>query len=132
MVLNFIDQAKSEGGNLIYGGEKLEIPGFENGYFLKPAIFAPCTDDLTISREEVFGPVLQIYKFSSEEEAMKRANETELGLAAGIFTNDFARIERFKDEIEVKTRVMNLNFYRIYQINISIIQFLLFRLVPST
>ena len=114
MVLNFIDQAKSEGGNLIYGGEKLEIPGFENGYFLKPAIFSPCTDDLTISREEVFGPVLQIYKFSSEVEAMKRANETELGLAAGIFTNDFARIERFKDEIEVKTRVMNLNFYRIY------------------
>ena len=110
LVLNFIDQAKSEGGKLIYGGEKLEIPGFEKGYFMKPAIFAPCTDDLTISRKEVFGPVLQIYKFSSEEEAMKRANETELGLAAGIFTNDFSRIERFKDEIEVKTRLMNLNF----------------------
>jgi len=107
LVLNFIDQAKSEGGQLIYGGEKLEIPGFEKGYFMKPAIFAPCTDDLTISRKEVFGPVLQIYKFSSEEEAMKRANETELGLAAGIFTNDFSRIERFKDEIEAGTLYVN-------------------------
>ena len=68
---------------------------------MNPAIFAPCTDDLTISREEVFGPVLQIYRFSTEEEAMRRANDTNLGLAAGILTNDFSRVQRFLDESEV-------------------------------
>ena len=92
-----------------YGAEEPAIAGHENGYFMIPKIFE-CSDGLTISKEEVFGPLLQLYKFDTEEEVFRRANQTELGLAAGIFTNDFHRIQRFKDTIEVP--VINNPFTR--------------------
>ena len=62
-----------------------------------------CTDNLTISTEEHFGPICQVYKFKTEDEVIKRANNTDLGLAAGLFTNDHNRVKRVSDALEAGT-----------------------------
>jgi betaine-aldehyde dehydrogenase len=95
-----LSQALSEGAKLIYGGKDITINGLEEGYYLEPTILE-CHDDLTISSEEIFGPVLQLYKFKTEDEVLARANNSNLGLAAGIFTNDFHRIDKFTELFEV-------------------------------
>jgi len=99
-VKSYIDQAIGEGGKLIYGGNDFTVPNCAEGYYLQPTIIE-CTDNLTITKEEVFGPVLQLYKFTGEDEVLKRANDSDLGLAGGILTNDFHRIDRFTEELEV-------------------------------
>ncbi|KAL0368724.1 UNVERIFIED_CONTAM: Aldehyde dehydrogenase family 2 member C4 [Sesamum calycinum] len=83
-VLLYIERGKKEGATLLVGGKPL--PG--KGYYIEPTIFTDVTDDMTIAKEEIFGPVMSIMKFKSVEEAIKRANGTKYGLAAGIMTND--------------------------------------------
>ncbi|KAK4387874.1 Aldehyde dehydrogenase family 2 member C4 [Sesamum angolense] len=83
-VLSYIERGKKEGATLLVGGKPL--PG--KGYYIEPTIFTDVTDDMTIAKEEIFGPVMSIMKFKSVEEAIKRANGTKYGLAAGIMTND--------------------------------------------
>ncbi|KAL0392420.1 UNVERIFIED_CONTAM: Aldehyde dehydrogenase family 2 member C4 [Sesamum radiatum] len=83
-VLSYIERGKKEGATLLVGGKPL--PG--KGYYIEPTIFTNVTDDMTIAKEEIFGPVMSIMKFKSMEEAIKRANGTKYGLAAGIMTND--------------------------------------------
>lgn len=75
---------------LLYGGpEKPEaIMGMEDGYWAKPTVFTDCKDSMKIVEEEIFGPVMTILTYDSVEEAVERANTTQLGLAAGVFTND--------------------------------------------
>ena len=83
-----IDKDKAK---LIYGGlgKPDGIPkGYENGYWIKPTIFTDCTDDMRIVQEEIFGPAMSILYYKSSEEVVRRANDTSLGLAAGIFTKD--------------------------------------------
>lgn len=102
----YLSQALSEGAKLIYGGKDITINGLEEGYYLEPTILE-CHDDLTISSEEIFGPVLQLYKFKTEDEVLARANNSNLGLAAGIFTNDFHRIDKFTELFESGTLYVN-------------------------
>ncbi|XP_011074009.1 aldehyde dehydrogenase family 2 member C4 [Sesamum indicum] len=83
-VLSYIERGKKEGATLLVGGKPL--PG--KGYYIEPTIFTDVTDDMTIAKEEIFGPVMSIMKFRTVEEAIKRANGTKYGLAAGIMTND--------------------------------------------
>ncbi|KAL0366568.1 UNVERIFIED_CONTAM: Aldehyde dehydrogenase family 2 member C4 [Sesamum radiatum] len=83
-VLSYIERGKKEGATLLVGGKPL--PG--KGYYIEPTIFTDVTDDMTIAKEEIFGPVMSIMKFKTVEEAIKRANGTKYGLAAGIMTND--------------------------------------------
>ena len=90
-VLGFVDQGVKEGARLVIGGKRAE--GLD-GWFVEPAIFVAEDDDLTISRDEIFGPVMTILPFDSEDEVLARANATEFGLAAGVFTSDLARAHR--------------------------------------
>ncbi len=96
--LKYIDIAKADGAKLIYGGNKVDING---GYFVEPTIFANVSPDMRIFQEEVFGPVLSIYKAKSFEDAVRAANSVQYGLASAIFTQDNNRIMRFIEDIEV-------------------------------
>jgi len=93
-VIGFIETGKREGARLVTGGGVPLIQGFEGGAFVEPTVFADVTDDMTIAREEIFGPVMSVLSFKTEAEAVERANATPYGLAAGVFTRDLARGHR--------------------------------------
>nr|WP_320134623.1 betaine-aldehyde dehydrogenase [uncultured Amphritea sp.] len=93
-VLGFISAAKAAGARLVCGGERATENGLEKGCFVKPTVFADCTDEMPNVKEEIFGPVMSILRFSGEDEVIQRANDTEYGLAAGVFSTDFSRAHR--------------------------------------
>ncbi|MCP4325713.1 MAG: aldehyde dehydrogenase family protein, partial [Alteromonadales bacterium] len=88
LVLDYIKVGINEGATLLHGGAALQPDNAPNGYFIAPTIFSDCTDDMTICREEIFGPVMSILIFDDEDEVIERANATEFGLAASVFTQD--------------------------------------------
>ncbi|MDR3112567.1 MAG: aldehyde dehydrogenase family protein [Elusimicrobiota bacterium] len=90
-VLEYIEIAKKEGARLLCGGNRITDGDFAKGYFVSPTIFADCKPDMTIVKEEIFGPVLAVQKFRTEQEAVDLANDTVYGLAAGVFSNDITR-----------------------------------------
>ena len=89
-VLGYIAQGKAEGARLVTGGARLNGPGF----FVQPTVFADVRDDMVIAREEIFGPVMAVLPFDTEEEVIARANASEFGLSAGVFTRDLTRAHR--------------------------------------
>jgi betaine-aldehyde dehydrogenase len=93
-VLDYIQAGLDEGAKLLCGGKRLTGNGLENGYFLEPTIFEAHRNDLRIVQEEIFGPVLVVQKFRTEEEAIRLANSTKYGLAGAVFTNDGAKAQR--------------------------------------
>ena len=93
-VLSYIEIGKSEGAELLAGGHALTPENSPNGFFVAPTIFGQCTDEMTLSKEEIFGPVMSILPFDDEDEVIRRANNTQLGLAAGVFTQDITRAHR--------------------------------------
>ncbi|GIU17174.1 betaine-aldehyde dehydrogenase [Shewanella sp. MBTL60-007] len=93
-VLSYIEIGKKEGAELLIGGHALKPENSPNGYFVAPTIFGNCLDEMTLSKEEIFGPVMSVLPFSDEEEVIRRANDTRLGLAAGVFTQDISRAHR--------------------------------------
>lgn len=105
-VLGYIEKGKAEGARLITGGG---IPNTVSGegYFIQPTVFADVTDDMTIAREEIFGPVMCVLDFDDEAEVIARANATEFGLSAGVFTADFSRAHRVVDQLEAGTLWIN-------------------------
>lgn len=106
-VLSFIEKGKSEGAKLVYGGDMAKIAGFENGFFIQPTIFTNVSDDMVIAREEIFGPVMSILSFDDEDEVISRANATEFGLAAGVFTQNLARGHRVISKLKAGTCWIN-------------------------
>ncbi len=98
-VLKYIELGKQEGARLVCGGEAYTEGECARGYFIRPTVFADCTQDMRIVREEIFGPVLSVSKFSTEEEAIELANDTNYGLAGAVLTNNAFRAKRVIDEI---------------------------------
>ena len=100
LVMSYIEKGKAEGATLAAGGHVLKPTGNEDGFFVAPTIFTECSDDMTIVREEIFGPVMSVLTFDDEDEVIRRANDTELGLAAGVFTKDIRRAHRVIHKIQ--------------------------------
>lgn len=98
-ILHYIETAKAEGARLVCGGNRYTKGSCADGYYIQPTIFDECTKDMTIVKEEVFGPVVTIQTFRSEEEAVALANDTPYGLAGAVFTSDGARALRVIKEI---------------------------------
>ncbi|GLP85462.1 betaine-aldehyde dehydrogenase [Tritonibacter mobilis] len=103
IVLGYIEKGKSEGARLICGGGRAEM----DGYYVQPTVFADVTDDMVIAREEIFGPVMCVLDFDSEDEVIARANDTEFGLSAGVFTKDFTRAHRVIGQLEAGSCFIN-------------------------
>ena len=99
-VLRYIAIGKQEGARLLCGGEVLKGEGFDRGAWVAPTVFTDCDDQMTIVREEIFGPVMSILSYDDEEEALRRANATEYGLAAGVVTPDLNRAHRLIHRLE--------------------------------
>jgi len=99
-VLGYIEQAKAAGATLVCGGNQVTENGLDKGNFVAPTVFSDCTDNMPNVQDEIFGPVMSILKFDSEEEVIQRANNTDFGLAAGLFTKDFSRAHRVIAQLE--------------------------------
>ena len=99
-VLGYIEKGKIEGARLLCGGGRAKDEQFVQGAYVLPTVFTDCRDDMTIICEEIFGPVMSILSYDSEEEAIRRANDTEYGLAAGVVTPNLARAHRIIHQIE--------------------------------
>ncbi|HAK82597.1 MAG TPA: betaine-aldehyde dehydrogenase, partial [Shigella sp.] len=99
-VLRYIAKGKEEGARVLCGGDVLKGDGFDNGAWVAPTVFTDCSDDMTIVREEIFGPVMSILTYESEDEVIRRANDTDYGLAAGIVTADLNRAHRVIHQLE--------------------------------
>ena len=94
LVLDYIAKGIEEGAELLTGGKALQPKSAPNGFFVAPTVFINCQDDMTIVKEEIFGPVMSVLTFSDEDDVIRRANNTALGLAAGVFTKDVQRAHR--------------------------------------
>ena len=108
-ILALIRDAAAEGAQVLTGGRRAEDPKLAKGYFIEPTVLA-VTNDMKIAQTEVFGPVLCVIKFKTEEEAIQIANDTKYGLAAGIWTNNLARAHRVARAI--KAGMVWVNTYR--------------------
>lgn len=106
-VLGYIDIGLQQGAKLLTGGNRATSGGLARGAFVEPTVFTGCNDDMTIVREEIFGPVMAVLDFDSEDEVVARANATDFGLAAGVFTRDLQRAHRVVGALEAGTCWIN-------------------------
>lgn len=102
-ILALIESGKQQGARLLTGGQRYG----DRGYFIQPTVFADVTDDMRIAKEEIFGPVQQILKFSSMEEVVERANRTIYGLAAAVFTKDIDKANYMSQALKAGTVWVN-------------------------
>ena len=110
-ILSFIEAAKNDGATLATGGGRADGPGLEKGFFIQPTIFADVRNDMRVAAEEIFGPVLSILPFDDEDEAVHIANDTEYGLASGVWSQDINRCLRMMRAI--RSGVVWVNTYRV-------------------
>src|SRR5699024_6899342 len=96
-----------EGAELIFGGKRIKDPELTNGYFITPTIFKTVSNSMRIAQEEVFGPVVSIITFDAEEEAVKIANDSKYGLAAGVWSENIHRCNRLAKQLQVGQVYLN-------------------------
>ena len=99
-VLGLIGQGVRDGARLLTGGKRVTHGAYGNGAYVAPTVFADCSDDMRIVREEIFGPVMSILSWKQEAEVIARANNTHFGLAAGVVTSDLARAHRVIHQLQ--------------------------------
>lgn len=116
IVMQYIELAKKEGATVMCGGERVTVDPHLRGYFVSPCILVNCEDHMTVVREEVFGSVMSILTFDSEEEVIRRANDSELGLAGGIFTSNLQRAYRVASALEAGS--LYINNYNVYPVGV--------------
>jgi aldehyde dehydrogenase (NAD+) len=102
-VMGYIAKGKAQGAKCVAGGERFG----DKGYFIKPTVFADVKDDMAIAREEIFGPVMQVLKFKDIDEVVNRANTTEYGLAAAVWTRDIGKAHAIADRVRAGTVWIN-------------------------
>ena len=106
-VMGYIDSGRAEGARLLIGGQRLEDGELGQGAYVAPTVFTDCTDSMRITREEIFGPVMSLLAYDSEDEVIQRANATDYGLAAGVVTCDVNRAHRLIHQLEAGTCWIN-------------------------
>ena len=106
-VEGYIEAGQAAGARLLCGGARPSDPALAGGFFLTPAVFDRCSDEMSIVREEIFGPVMSVLTFEDEDEVIARANATPFGLSAGVFTRDLARAHRVIARLEAGTCWIN-------------------------
>jgi betaine-aldehyde dehydrogenase len=106
-VIGYITRGREEGAVLLIGGERVTVGDLAKGFFVAPTVFDDCADDMSIVREEIFGPVMTVLEFETEDEVVARANATDFGLAAGVFTNDLTRAHRVVARLQAGTCWIN-------------------------
>lgn len=106
-VLGYIQQGIAEGANLLCGGKRKQVANFPEGSFVEPTVFDQCRDDMSICQDEIFGPVMSVLSFEDEDEVISRANNTDYGLAAGVFTQNINRAHRVIARLEAGTCWIN-------------------------
>lgn len=99
-VLSYIAIAKDEGGNILCGGNKVIVNGYENGYYLEPTVIEVASDNCRVNQEEIFGPVVTLMPFETETEVLKMANSVKYGLSATLWTNDLKRTMRMSNQLQ--------------------------------
>ena len=109
-IMQFIDGARGDGARLVAGGARATGPGLDRGLFVQPTIFAEVHNDMKLAREEIFGPVLSIIPFDTEDEAVAIGNDTSFGLASGIWTQNVNRVHRGSRAI--RSGMVWVNTYR--------------------
>ncbi|ETN80184.1 putative betaine-aldehyde dehydrogenase [Necator americanus] len=121
-ILDFVESAKQEGGQLLRGGKRLHPDGVKNGYYFEPAVIIGLKypkhrqDDARAVREEIFGACCLLLPFDTEEEVVKRANDTMYGLAAGVFSGNLARCHRIATQLQAGT--VFINTYNDTEVNV--------------
>ena len=98
--MNYIEIAKIENGKILCGGNKVEVKGYENGYYMEPTVIEVPTDECRVNQEEIFGPVVTIMPFYTEDEVLQMANKVRYGLSATLWTNDLKRTMRMTNQLQ--------------------------------
>jgi len=106
-VLGYVKSGMEEGAKLITGGQPPDDPALRKGFFMKPTIFADVKSSMRIGREEIFGPVLAVFRFSTVEEVVKMSNDTQFGLYAGVWTNNLKLAHRVVRELQAGVVAVN-------------------------
>jgi len=99
-VLGYIEIAKQENGKILCGGNQVKVKGYENGYYLKPTVIEVPTVECRVNQEEIFGPVVTIMPFETEDEVLQMANKVKYGLSATLWTNDLKRTMRMTNQLQ--------------------------------
>ncbi len=106
-VLGYIEQGRNGGARVLTGGHRVTDGALAKGWFVAPTVFDRCDDEMGIVREEIFGPVMTVLQFDAEAEAVQRANATEFGLSAAVFTRDLTRAHRVIAQLQAGTCWIN-------------------------
>jgi acyl-CoA reductase-like NAD-dependent aldehyde dehydrogenase len=109
-VMSYVEAGKREGARLVAGGERVQVDG--KGNFVTATVFADVTPEMTIAREEIFGPVAAVLPFDDIEDAIAKANDTAFGLASGVWTRDIGKAHRVARDLEAG--IVWVNTYNMY------------------